>query len=82
MRKGFHGTKKYLPKSHKVSSGPRFLYFNGRIHQEGEMSLASVAMATCVAKQQARYLLAGLNFQAAKRLTAMTEETMPCWMLS
>lgn len=41
------------------------------------MSLASVALATCVAKQQAGYLLAGLNFQAAKRLTAMTAETIP-----
>lgn len=41
------------------------------------MSLAFVALATCVAKQQAGYLLAGLNFQAAKRLTAVTTETIP-----
>lgn len=70
--------KKWLPKSHQVSSGPRFLYFSGRIHQEeGEVSLASVALATCVTKQQAGYLLAGLNFSAAMTLTAMTAETIP-----
>lgn len=38
------------------------------------MSLASVALATSVAKQQAGYLLAGLNFQSVERLTAMAVE--------
>lgn len=70
--------KKCLPKTHHFSSGPRLLYFSGRIHQEeGKVSLASVALATYVAKQQAGYLLAGLNFQAAERLTAMTAEPIP-----
>lgn len=70
--------KKCLPKTHHFSSGSRLLYFSGRIHQEeGKVSLASVALATYVAKQQAGYLLAGLNFQAAERLTAMTAEPIP-----